>query len=126
VAARMIPARQGLRDAARSARILRRATSADARTAAAITGAAIAHHAGNSSEPDRYVDQAVATAEGADMRALAAMARRARALLSGEAADVERQERLLFGLGVHDATAWARFVTPGLTPLHPALPRADR
>jgi predicted Ser/Thr protein kinase len=103
-----------LDQARRDARLLAGAARAEGPAAAALLRAGIAHLEHNRSARDRALARAAQIAGDAKMAAVEQMALRAAALLNGEPAAVAACEAALLELGVTDAAAWARFVTPTL------------
>ncbi len=106
-----------LKEARQDARLLAGAARAEGPAAAALLRAAIAHLEHDHATRDRALARAAQIAGEAKMAAVEQMALRAAALLRREPAAVAACDAVLLELGVTDAPAWARFVTPTLRPL---------
>lgn len=97
-----------------SARTLDGAQRAEGPTAAEIVRASISHLQSRPDRRDQHLERATAKAREGKMRAIECMVRRASAILGGRRDEVLALEAELHALGVTDAAAWARFVTPAL------------
>lgn len=115
-------ARALVRDARRSAAVLAREDRADGAMYAAVIRAAIAHQTDDARARDALLAEAERRARDAEMRAAHRMVARARARLAGDAPRLAALDAELDALGVVDAEAFARFVTPGLAPRRTLLP----